>query len=1679
MSTPNEFISSTHTFHQENVAPLVIQAAHSNSNFPPASNTNNGTHFNGGGGFLSNSINYDVTMLPLFHHNSQRAVATTAHFNSSSFTGVHQGKQTQSESVSKEELTSHIPSADGRTNTFGTETINNSSSGTQYWSRQSQLSPFGVLPHEISPEHMEEKSPYETVLNAHFTAQSFNSLNQLTNVAGECGKKTQITVVTKSKETNVKKQYIQKSINEVKLNSAVTDYNHDDINFRNGVINHSGHTVTKIEQSKLIGNVGYKSKQENDPISLVETVSTVPRDYRVFKPPVNLFSNPSPPLIKYTDKPAKQYLHKQLVANKSQQHTQTGISPVMKSQRITNVNGSPMMCQKISDFPEDGQSSPISLTSDDISEQHQYSSSSESNLKNSETESSFHGINHMNNAISLTNPTNSVSSDYREATQMHDINCSNDGDKNKVTNHPFLKLPYTMATNVQNNVVISEACHLNRKASFGPLYIMYNNTLNVPAHSTLLQKRMEKPIVASNERLVAQQPHQSSHIHTPSNVKLSNVANNSNNQNQQITGMVKSAQNGLIGYPSVIMRTDRNYENEEKAGNKSPRRMLWSGTDRNLVSSVSPIKSDKLLNYNAKNETISQTQSTLPDHHHLLLSLTERQHSYFDTTPCSTQIPAQPTGVVNVKCNPKNLNKNMYNETQQRIDPQQQSQPQPQLHHQVSQNVEQLHHYQQQQQQQQQQYMQVNNKNQIPLNQPLVETTPETMEKMYNRKRKPSKSNNSSAPVLENRMSIPSEYISRDPPPAHINVYQQPLQNGNYTMDSNRYDMSKIYPSHEQFYSQTNLNNYNVTTTANVTLDNHQHQSVIASHTTSSSNMRLSPSVNSQLRQISQMPPTLPLSAYFSSFHSTSPHYSHSEFPTNPQGDTLQSCNLPNEVPSSFPENTNTSKLKKEVYDSGRIKVVVPNVEEEFKFLFDSQLPHFKQIASLSEDEIIFKKPLMKPTFYRKNIDFLASYIKFLENNCESVETLTDSSSSTMKNWNRSKVLYQPVNKEKEENNIPTTIPASTSMTTAITTVFSKESLVKTNIKEPECNFENDPRYYPLPKSSDKRRLCDSSSEEEMDNTSRKVKLTLTSKKSFIADMDKKKMVTIKKEVRNKKEMKMEKRKESKKILKKEARKESKKEMKIVKTKLEKLEKAKKKIEKLKKKNYSAEKLKPKMEKALAEMKSIKQSFAQQQHQEKQKKISKNSVKEIQKLPARRKVSERKVKDNLKSKNNVGSESEDDVHANSDSDPLWTPKEDEDENMSKRRSTRIRSVRLKTKISKKSSEPKFKRNFQSNANTKKQSKNNTTESSKIMKTSETSTKVQKLSEFNLSKYQEVNAVVIENSKDRIIVELCEETDIPTDVKIKENFMKESLCYEHQFAVYIQTLVSQALDSNFLSEIVKENDIYFLNNMKVIDEVTATYLTDLTSVVKWGTGSVDILVKTWPFVSIKNIRIEFVKSGDRPKCASCINTNAKQTAIFYGQPYQRETLQGCKANSCIPNDMDKTINLCGSCVREIKLFNKIWHQKYHVFVECAKYVSKKKSDDKSKGTTDILNELLADNNWLSKELHEVLRTCGSEPYVTCLNVVRLCVEETDYWLLVFSFISFIRAKVLDLVIFLVKSIGSKVKGLHSYSYFDNSITNCQKVTYAVKILASLVALANSIPILTSVNDVEKKLSDKPE
>jgi len=58
-------------------------------------------------------------------------------------------------------------------------------------------------------------------------------------------------------------------------------------------------------------------------------------------------------------------------------------------------------------------------------------------------------------------------------------------------------------------------------------------------------------------------------------------------------------------------------------------------------------------------------------------------------------------------------------------------------------------------------------------------------------------------------------------------------------------------------------------------------------------------------------------------------------------------------------------------------------------------------------------------------------------------------------------------------------------------------------------------------------------------------------------------------------------------------------------------------------------------------------------------------------------------------------------------------------------------------------------------------------------------------------------------------------------------------------------------------------------------------------------------------------------------------------------------------------------MCRICVSRVELANKVVHQKYLMYIECAKRVSEKRTSDPNKDTTCILNELLADENWLNQ------------------------------------------------------------------------------------------------------------------
>ena len=73
-------------------------------------------------------------------------------------------------------------------------------------------------------------------------------------------------------------------------------------------------------------------------------------------------------------------------------------------------------------------------------------------------------------------------------------------------------------------------------------------------------------------------------------------------------------------------------------------------------------------------------------------------------------------------------------------------------------------------------------------------------------------------------------------------------------------------------------------------------------------------------------------------------------------------------------------------------------------------------------------------------------------------------------------------------------------------------------------------------------------------------------------------------------------------------------------------------------------------------------------------------------------------------------------------------------------------------------------------------------------------------------------------------------------------------------------------------------------------------------------------------------------------------------------------------------------LCSVCVRRVELSNKVAHQKYLMYIECATRVTEKRSSDSYKVTTIIISELLTDKAWLSRVCiflsHEI---CGHESY----------------------------------------------------------------------------------------------------
>lgn len=197
-------------------------------------------------------------------------------------------------------------------------------------------------------------------------------------------------------------------------------------------------------------------------------------------------------------------------------------------------------------------------------------------------------------------------------------------------------------------------------------------------------------------------------------------------------------------------------------------------------------------------------------------------------------------------------------------------------------------------------------------------------------------------------------------------------------------------------------------------------------------------------------------------------------------------------------------------------------------------------------------------------------------------------------------------------------------------------------------------------------------------------------------------------------------------------------------------------------------------------------------------------------------------------------------------------------------------------------------------------------------------------------------------------------------EVRNNSRKETAQFQENFEVYMQTLISQCLDSNFLNEIFSEADEYFVSNIEKVDSVTLLRKDKLLTggTISW-TLRFQHALAVWP--CLNNLGSESCAST---VCGACEKARAKTMLQLFGQPYNSNTL------ASLPPDqeamMNRNFSVCDECSEMCTLYHNLHHQKQKLYVMCSEIVEKRKTSSPGIDTTQILNQLLADDSWLETQ-----------------------------------------------------------------------------------------------------------------
>lgn len=187
-------------------------------------------------------------------------------------------------------------------------------------------------------------------------------------------------------------------------------------------------------------------------------------------------------------------------------------------------------------------------------------------------------------------------------------------------------------------------------------------------------------------------------------------------------------------------------------------------------------------------------------------------------------------------------------------------------------------------------------------------------------------------------------------------------------------------------------------------------------------------------------------------------------------------------------------------------------------------------------------------------------------------------------------------------------------------------------------------------------------------------------------------------------------------------------------------------------------------------------------------------------------------------------------------------------------------------------------------------------------------------------------------------------------------------FQENFEVYMQTLISQCLDANFLNEIFSEADEYFVSNIEKVDSVTLLRKDKLLTGVTW-TLRFQHALTVWP--CLNDLGSEACTST---VCGACEKARAHSMLQMFGQPYNSNTLATIPPN---PDAMmNRNFSVCQECLRLCHLYHRLHHQKQKLYMMCSEIVERRKTDSPGIDTTQILNQLLADDTWLETQFKKM-------------------------------------------------------------------------------------------------------------